>query len=74
MNEEASDLGGVEFEGALEGGDGGVDVGHGEIVGEGGVAGDLDAVGDVFGIGAAEAGDEDVVDIEDVGELGGYLA
>jgi len=41
VDEEAVDLGGVEFEGAFEGGDDGVDAGHGEVVGEGAVTGDL---------------------------------
>ncbi len=44
VDEEADDFGGVGFEGGFEGGDGGVDVGHGEVVGQGAVAGDLDAL------------------------------
>ncbi len=68
VDEEAADLGGIEFEGVLEFGDDLVDAGHGEIVGQGAVAVDLDAVGSV----AVGAGDEDLVDVEDLGEgLGG---
>ena len=62
MDEEAGDFGGLQFEGVFEGGDYGVDPGHGEVVGQGAVAVDLDAVVDVG------AGDEDVVDVEDLGE------
>ena len=68
MNEEAADLGGVEFEGVFERGDDLVDPGHGEVVGQGAVAVDLDAVGAIV-VGAS---DEDLVDVEDLGEgLGG---
>ena len=70
MDEEAADLGGVEFEGAFEGGDDLVDAGHGEVVGQGAVAVDLDAVGAV----GVDAGDEDLVDVEDLGEGGGGAA
>ncbi len=41
MDEEAADLGGLEFKSAFEGGDDLVDLGHGEVVGEGAVAVDL---------------------------------
>jgi len=68
MDEEAADLGAVEFEGVFEFGDDLVDTGHGEIVGEGAVAVDVDAIGSVV----VGAGDEDFVDVEDLGEgLGG---
>ena len=70
MDEEAGDFGGVEFEGGLEGSDDGVDLGHGEVVGQGAVAVDLDAVGSVV----VSAGDEDLVDVEDLGEGGGATA
>jgi hypothetical protein len=60
VDEEAGDFGGFEFEGVFEGGDYGVDLGHGQGVGQGAVAVDLDAV--------VDAGDEDVVDVEDLGE------
>ena len=88
VNEEAGYFGGVLFEGGLEGGDDGVDMGHGEVVGEGAVAVDLDAVGWIVfrrvaaglvaaGLvagGGSGAGDEDFVDIEDFGEGVGYAA
>ena len=64
MDEEAGDFGAVEFEGVFEGGDDLVDPRHGEVVGEGAVAVDLDAVGSVV----VAAGDEDLVDVEDLGE------
>jgi len=68
VDEEAADLGVVEFEGVFEFGDDLVDAGHGEIVGEGAVATDLDAIGSIV-VGAS---DEDLVDVEDLGEgLGG---
>ena len=70
MDEEAADLRCIEFEGALEGGDDLVDTGHGEVVGEGAVAVDLDAVGSVV-VGAC---DEDLVDIENLGEGAGDAA
>ena len=70
MDEEAGDLGAVEFEGVFEGGDDLVDSGHGEVVGEGAVAVDLDAVGSVV-VGAR---DEDLVDVEDLGEGSGGAA
>jgi hypothetical protein len=60
VDEETADFGAVEFEGAFEGGDDVVNLGHGEVVGEGAVAVDLDAV--------VDAGDEDVVDVEDLGK------
>ena len=72
VDEEARDLGGVEFEGALERGDDGVDARHGQIVGQGAVAADLDAVArvvaDVVARGRAGAGDEDLVNVENLGE------
>lgn len=49
VDEEADDLGAGGFEGGLESGDGGVDVGHGEVVREGAVTGDLDAFGGELG-------------------------
>ena len=64
MDEEAADLGVVQFEGVFEFGDDLVDTGHGEIVGEGAVAVDLDAIGSIV-VGAS---DEDLVDVEDFGE------
>ena len=64
MDEEAGDFGAVEFEGVFEGGDDLVDLRHGEVVGEGAVAVDLDAVGSVV----VGAGDEDLVDVEDLRE------
>src|ERR1700733_1545909 len=68
VDEEGGDLGAVEFEGVLQRGDDLVDAGHGEIVGQGAVTVDLDAVGSVV----VAAGDEDFVDVEDLGEgLGG---
>ena len=70
MDEEAADLRCIEFEGALEGGDDLVDTGHGEVVGEGAVAVDLDAVGSVV----VGAGDEDLVDVEDLWEGSGCAA
>ena len=60
VDEETADLGVVKFEGALEGGDDLVHLGHGEIVGQGAVAIDLDAV--------VDAGNEDLVDVEDLRE------
>ena len=61
--------GAASSEVAFELGDDCVDAGHGEVVGQGAVAVDLDAV-----VGAAvAAGDDDVVDVEDLGEvLGGF--
>ena len=44
MDEQADDFGRVGFEGGLERGDGGVNVGHRQIVRQGAVAGDLDAL------------------------------
>jgi len=64
VDEEAADFGAVEFEGVFEFGDDLVDAGHREVVGEGAVAVDVDAVGSV----AVGAGDEDLVDVEDLGE------
>ena len=64
VDEETRDFGAVEFEGVLEGGDDLVDACHGEVVGEGAVAVDLNAVGSVV----VGAGDEDFVDVEDLGE------
>ena len=75
MDEEATDLGAIEFEGVFEFGDDLVDAGHGEIVGEGAVAIDLDAfdvaVGSIVVVGA---GDEDFVDVEDLGKGPGGAA
>jgi hypothetical protein len=57
---------------AFQFGDGLVDAGHGEIVGEGAVAVDLDALDAAIGSVVVGAGDEDLVDVEDLGEgLGG---
>ncbi len=68
MDEEAADFGVVELEGVFESGDDLVDLGHGEVVGQGAVAVDLDAVGSIV----VGAGDEDLVDVENLGEgLGG---
>jgi hypothetical protein len=68
VDEEAADLGVVDFEGAFEGGDDLVNPRHGEVVGQGAVAVDLDTVGSVV----MAASDEDFVDVEDLGEgLGG---
>jgi len=68
MDEKAADLGAIDLEGVFEFGDDLVDAGHWEIVGKGAVAIDMDAVGSV----AVAAGDEDLVDVEDLGEgLGG---
>ena len=64
MNKEAADFGAVEFECVFECGDDLVDAGHGEIVGQCAVAVDLDPVGSVV----VGAGDEDLVDVEDLGE------
>ena len=66
MDEEARDLGAIEFEIVFECGDDLVDLRHREIVGEGAVAVDLDAV--------VDAGDEDFVDVENLGEGGGDAA
>jgi len=73
VDEEAADLRGVELEGVLEGGDDGVNAGHGEVVWEGAVAAHLEAVGGFVGavaglvfLGAAEAGDDHLVDVEDL--------
>ena len=69
MDEDSGDLGVVEPELAFELGDDVVDAGHGEIVGQGDVAVDLDAVGGA----AVAAGDGDLVDVVDFGEvLGGF--
>jgi hypothetical protein len=70
VDQEAADLGGVEFEGAFEGGDDLVDLGHGEVVGQGAVTVDLDAVGSIV----VGAGDEDLVDVEDFAEGRGGAA
>jgi hypothetical protein len=45
VDEQAVDLGGVEFEGAFQRGDDGVDADHGEVVGQSAVAGDLGVLG-----------------------------
>jgi len=78
VDEEAGDFGGVEFEGAFERGDDGVDVGHWEVVGQGAVAVDLNSVAAVIVVVdafvAGDAGDEDLVDVEDLGEGRGYAA
>ena len=66
VDEEAGDLWGFKLEGVLQGGDGLVDLGHGEGVREGAVAVDLDAV--------MVAGDVDVMDVEDIREGAGNLA
>ena len=66
MDEEAAYFGVFEFEGAFEGGDDLVDFGHGEAVGQGAVAVDLNAV--------VDSGDEDLVDIENLGEGAGDAA
>ena len=68
MDEKAADFGAVEFEGVFEFGDDLVDTGHGEIVGEGAVAVDLDALDAAVGSVVVGAGDEDFVDVEDLGE------
>lgn len=60
VDEEAADLGFVEFEGVLEGGNDLVDAGHGKVVGQRAVAVDLDAV--------VNSGDEDLMDVENLGE------
>src|SRR5580704_15768344 len=68
VDEEAADLGAIEFEGVFEFGNDFVHAGHRKIVGQGAVAVDVDAIGSV----AVGAGDEDLVDVEDLGEgLGG---
>ena len=64
MDEETADFGGVKLEGVFEGGDDLVNAGHGKIVGESAVTVDLDAVGAVV----VGAGDEDFVNVEDLGE------
>ena len=70
MDEEAAYFGGVEFEGVFQGGDDLVDTGHREVVREGAVAVDLNAIGSsVVG-----AGDEELVDVEDLWEGGGDAA
>ena len=66
MDEEAGDFWRVELEGVFEGGDDLVNAGHGEVVGESAVAVDLNAVMD--------AGDDDFVDVEDLGEGLRYAA
>lgn len=66
MDEEPAYFGGVQFEGAFEGGDDGVDLRHGKVVGERAVAVDLDAV--------ANTSDEDLVDVENLREGGGGTA
>ena len=68
VDEEAADFGAVEFEGVFERGDDLVDAGHGKIVGQGAVAVDLDAVTAAVVCRMRDAGDEDVVDVEDLGE------
>jgi hypothetical protein len=70
VNEEAVDLGAVKFEGIFELGDDLVDAGHGEIVRQSAMAVDLDTVGAVV----VGAGDEDLVNVEDLGEGGGDAA
>lgn len=42
VDEETNNLGEIGFEGGLESGDGGMDVGHGKVVGKGAVTGNLD--------------------------------
>ena len=64
--QDAVDFGGFEFELVFEAGDDVVDVLHLESVGEGAVAGDVEAV--------ADASDDDVVDVEDLGEAFGRVA
>ena len=66
VDEDAVDFGGFEFELVFEAGDDVVDVLHLEGVGEGAVAGDVEAV--------ADASDDDVVDVEDLGEALGGVA
>src|SRR6185437_7728395 len=62
MNQQAADLGSVEFEGAFQCGDDGMDLSHGQIVRQGAVAAYLDAIGSV----AMGAGYEDLVDVENL--------
>ena len=64
VDQKPADFGAVEFERVFEFGDDLVDAGHGEIVGEGAVAVDVDTVGSI----AVGASDEDLVDVEDLGE------
>src|SRR5277367_2490781 len=70
VDEEAVDLRAVELEGVFELGDDLVDAGHGEIVRQSAMAVDLDTVGAVV----VGAGDEDLVDVENLGEGGGDAA
>jgi hypothetical protein len=70
VDEKAADFGAIEFEGVFELGNDLVDAGHGEIVGKGAVTIDLDAVGSIV----VGAGDEDFVDVEDLGEGPGSAA
>src|SRR6185437_5983456 len=62
MNQQAADLGSVEFEGAFQCGDDGMDLSHGQIIGQGAVAAYLDAIGSV----AMGAGYEDLVGVENL--------
>src|SRR5664279_935768 len=71
VDEEAVDLGRVQFECSFQGGHDGVDASHGKAVGQGAVAGDLGVLvmgaGNAVGVRAA-AGYVDLVDVEDLGE------
>ena len=66
VDEEAADLGVVEFERVFECGDDLVDLRHGKVVGQGAVAIDLDTI--------VDARYEDLVDIENLGECLGDAA
>ena len=70
VDEKAADFGAIEFEGVFELGNDLVDSRHGEIVGKGAVAVDLNAVGPIV----VGAGDEDFVDVENLGEGSGGAA
>ena len=74
MDEQAIDLGSVEFERPFQRSDHGVDAFHGQIVGQRAVAADLDVVAGVTGGADAAASDKDLVDIEDLRKLGGDVA
>ncbi len=67
VDEDAGDLGVVEAEFAFEVGDDLVDGFHGHVVGKGDVAVDLDAGGGA----AVAAGEGDLVDVQDFGEVAG---
>jgi len=60
VDEEAADFRAVEFEGVFERGDDLVDLRHRQVVGQSAVAVDLDAI--------LNAGDENVVDVENLRE------